>query len=264
MLALTVSVPNWSGEDYGKVSALQRSVAMETLADLVLGGAEWVLDIGCGDGFLTREIASRVPNGFVVGMDASPRMVATAHDVGASAPAGPRFLRADARRLPFATTTFDLAVSFNTLHWVPQLDEALAQIAAVLRPEGKVLIQMVCAGPRPSIESTAMRVARSDRWAEHFADFTAPFKQVDPAEFAEIADGCGFRIDALTVRDREWDFGARQQFTAWCSVGATAWTDRLAEADRSAFVDDLVTAYEPIAGRPGLLGFMQIRAELRT
>ena len=56
-----MSVPDWSGEDYGRVSALQRSVATETLADLVLGGTEWVLDIGCGDGFLTRQIAARVP-----------------------------------------------------------------------------------------------------------------------------------------------------------------------------------------------------------
>ena len=258
-----MSVPDWSGEDYARVSAPQRSVAAETLAGLALAGTERVLDIGCGDGFLTREIAARVPDGFVVGVDASPRMVSSAHGADVKAPAGPRFLRADARRLPFGAG-FDLAVSFNALHWVPQLDEALAQIAAVLRPDGRAVLQMVCAGSRPSIESTAMRVARSDHWATHFRDFAAPFNHVDPADFAQLADDCRLRVHTLTVRDREWDFGSRRQFTDWCSVGSTAWTDRLGEADRLAFVEDLVSAYEPIAGRPGLFRFMQMRAELHT
>ena len=257
-----MSVPDWSGEDYGRVSALQRSVAAETLTDLVLGGDEWVLDIGCGDGFLTRQIAARVPDGFVVGMDASPRMVTSAHHTDTSAPAGPRYLRADARRLPFRNC-FDVAVSFNALHWVPQLDAALTQIAAVLRPDGRAVLQLVCAGPRPSVESTAMQLARSDRWAAHFGDFAAPFRHIDPAEFAETANRCGLRVRELTVRDREWDFGSREQFTAWCVVGSTAWTDRLPESDRAAFVDDLVSAYQVTAGRPGLFRFMQMRAELQ-
>mgnify|MGYP001159308534 FL=1 len=260
-----MSVPDWSGEDYGRVSALQRSVATETLADLVLGGTEWVLDIGCGDGFLTRQIAARVPDGFVVGVDASPRMVTSAHGAGADsdgkAPGGPGYLRADARRLPFRRC-FDVAVSFNALHWVPQLDDALGQIAVVLRPAGRAVLQMVCAGARPSVESTAMDIARSDRWAAHFRDFSAPFRHIEPAELAETANRAGLQVDELTVRDREWDFGSREQFEAWCVVGSTAWTDRLPEPDRAAFVDELVSTYQVTAGRPGLFRFMQMRAEL--
>lgn len=260
--ALTVSVADWSGEDYRRVSSLQRAVASETLADLVLDGSEWVLDIGCGDGYLTRDIAGRLTEGFIVGMDPSPRMV-TAADAGPDTPAGPRFVRGDARRLPFGRG-FDLAVSFNALHWVPQLDEALSAIAAVLRPGGRSLIQMVCAGDRPSIESTAMTVAHRAPWSGHFAEFSAPFVHPDPAEFADIANACGLRVNSLTVRDREWDFGSAERFRAWCAVGATAWTDRLAEADRAAFVDDLVAAYQPVVARPGLFRFMQMRAELHT
>lgn len=257
-----MSVPDWSGEDYGRVSALQRSVATETLADLVLAGAEWVLDIGCGDGFLTRQIAARVPDGFVVGIDASPRMVTSAHQTDTSAPAGPSYLRADARRLPFRGH-FDVVVSFNALHWVPQLEAALGQIATVLRPDGRAVLQLVCAGPRPSVESTAMQLAHSDRWAAHFRDFTAPFRHIDPAEFAQTAEGAGLGVHELSVRDRQWDFGSRDQFQAWCVVGSTAWTDRLPESDRAAFVDELVSTYQLTAGRPGLFRFMQMRAELR-
>lgn len=260
--ALTVSVADWSGEDYRRVSSLQRAVASETLADLVLDGDERILDIGCGDGFLTREIAGRLPEGFIVGIDPSPRMVATAAS-GPLTPAGPRFVRADARRLPFMRC-FDMVVSFNALHWVPQLDQALSAIATILEPGGRSLIQMVCAAERPSIESTAMAVAHSARWSERFTGFSAPFVHPDPAEFADLANACGLRVSSLTVRDREWDFGTVEQFRAWCAVGATAWTDRLAEPDRAAFVDDLVAAYQLVVDRPGLFRFVQMRAELHT
>lgn len=260
--ALTVSVADWSGEDYRRVSSLQRAVASETLADLVLRGDERILDIGCGDGFLTREIAARLPAGFIVGMDPSPRMVAAA-DSGPVTSAGPRFVRGDARRLPFGRC-FDMAVSFNALHWVPQLDEAFTAMAAILEPGGRSLIQMVCAADRPSIESTAMTVAHRAPWSGHFADFSPPFVHPDPAEFADVANACGLRVSSLTVRDREWDFGSAAQFRAWCAVGTTAWTDRLAEPDRAAFVDDLVAAYQSVVPRPGLFRFMQMRAELHT
>lgn len=260
--ALTVSVADWSGEDYRRVSSLQRAVASETLAELVLRGDERILDIGCGDGFLTREIAGRLPHGFIVGMDASPRMV-TAADSRSAAPAEPRFVRADARRLPFGRC-FDMAVSFNALHWVPQLDEALTAIARILEPGGRSLIQMVCAADRPSIESTAMTVAHSAPWSGLFSDFSAPFVHPDPTEFADIANACGLRVSSMTVRDREWDFGSAEQFRAWCAVGTTAWTDRLAEHYRAAFVDELVAAYQPVVSRPGLFRFMQMRAELHT
>ncbi|WP_431240362.1 class I SAM-dependent methyltransferase [Mycolicibacterium aichiense] len=252
---------DWSGQDYSRVSGMQRSVAAESLAELVVDGSECVLDIGCGDGFLTAEIAGRLPHGYIVGVDASPRMVATAAHRGPAFPAGPVFVCADARRLPFGRS-FDMVVSFNALHWVPQLGEALAAVAAVLRPQGRALIQIVCAGTRPSIESTAMQVAADPRWSSSFAGFSAPFIHPDPVELRELAEGSGLRVASMTVLDREWDFGTAERFTAWCTVGSTAWTDRLPESDRAAFVDDLVAAYEPVTGQAGLLRFMQVRAEL--
>ena len=67
----------------------------------------------------------------------------------------------------------------------------------------------------------------------------------------------------MTVADREWDFGSRDQFERWCAVCSTAWTDRLPIEDRDRFVGDEVRAYEPVAGRQGLFRFTQMRATLR-
>jgi trans-aconitate 2-methyltransferase len=255
-------VTDWSGEDYAKVSGLQRTMAHDAVAALRFNGDERVLDIGCGDGFITHSIAALVPDGQIVGVDASPRMVSAAQAVSRRTGASAHFVRADARHLPFAEH-FDVVVSFNALHWVPEQSEALSQIAAVARLGGRILIQMVCASERASVESVAMALTERPRWVRCFEGFTAPFVHPDPAVYQRLAAEAGLTVEASTVVDREWDFGNRDDFAQWCAVGSGAWTDRLEPGARLEFVDALVTAYEPVAKRPGLFRFSQLRMEMR-
>ena len=234
----------------------------EAKASLALAEADRVLDVGCGDGSLTWQMAGMVPGGYAVGVDASKRMIASALGAGTPTESGPWFAIADARRLPFSEH-FDVAVSFNALHWVPEQELALGQIASVLRPGGRALIQVVCAGERTSLEAAAMETGRSPRWAKWFDGFPAPFVHVDPAGYGELAASAGLTLTNLTVTDREWDFGSRNRFQHWCAVGSTAWTARIPVEDRDRFAEELVDAYELVAGRPGLFRFTQMRAELR-
>jgi len=252
---------DWRGEDYAKISGLQRTMIEEAEAALMVTEADRVLDVGCGDGYLTRAIAQMVPHGYAAGADPSRRMIAKAHAALTPAGSGPWFVIADARMLPFGER-FDLVVSFNALHWVPEQRQALSQIAAVLRPGGRALIQVVCAGERKCLETVAMEMCRDPRWADHFEGFVAPFVHVDPADYADLASSAGLTLDRLTVSDREWDFRSRNGFRQWCAVGTTAWTDRLDPADREPFVDALVDAYEQVVPTPGLFRYMQMRAEL--
>lgn len=251
----------WSGEDYADVSALQRTMADEAVGSLQFAGTERLLDVGCGDGYVTRRLAAMVPDGYVVGIDPSRGMLTQALRHDPSGRSGPVFVRADVRDLPF-TENFDAAVSFNALHWVPQQRRALSQIAAVVHPGAAVLIQVVCAGERPSVESVAMTLCDRPHWVSRFTGFTAPFTHVDPEFFDQLASAAGFAVAGLTVTDRQWDFGTRERFARWCSVGSAVWTDRLDVDDRPRFVDELVSAYEAVSGRPGLFRFTQMRAEL--
>src|ERR1700748_164374 len=67
----------WNAAEYARLSALQAAMAEEVLALLRgrLRGDERVLDVGCGNGKVTREIAALVPQGSVVGVDASATMI---------------------------------------------------------------------------------------------------------------------------------------------------------------------------------------------
>ncbi|SEK84656.1 class I SAM-dependent methyltransferase [Rhodococcus maanshanensis] len=248
----------WDGEGYAQVSGLQRTLAERSLSGLELTGAERLLDVGCGDGFITLALAGRLPRGSVVGVDASAKMVDKARSRPVPDGATATFLVADARELPFEDE-FDVVVSFNALHWVREQRRALAGIARAAHPSARVIIQMVCASERPSLESVAMRVCGEQAWAASFAGFEAPYIHVDPAAYPELAASAGLVVTDLRTSDLDWDFGSRDEFSRWCAVGFAAWTARL-DADRvPRFVDDVVRAYEEVSGGAGLFRFTQMR-----
>ena len=132
----------WDARDYEKNSAQQRLWAHELIRKLELRGDETVLDVGCGDGKVTAEIAACVPAGRVVGIDLSGDMIFLAQ---ARFPAGDysnlRFQQEDANRLPFEGE-FDVVFSTATLHWLCDHRPALQGIARSLKPGGKILLQM--------------------------------------------------------------------------------------------------------------------------
>ncbi|MEU0498830.1 methyltransferase domain-containing protein [Mycobacterium sp. NPDC006124] len=252
---------DWNGAEYATLSGLQRTMITEAMAGLDFRPDDHVLDIGCGDGFLTAAIAALVPRGLVVGADPSHRMVATAAGSAAAGDVDPRFVVADVRALPFGET-FDAAVSFNALHWVPEVRLALSQIAAVLKPGGSLLVQVVCAGTRPSLEGVTTTLSRQPRWVRWFEDLDPPFVHVDPDGYAALAASAGLVLDDLVATDRTWDFGSREAFHRWSAMGSTAWTDRLPAEHRERFVTEQVDAYEQVTGTAGLFAFMQMRARL--
>lgn len=261
-MALTVWVTDWSGLDYAEISDLQRAMITNAMADLTFSADDRVLDIGCGDGFLTRMIAGLTPDGFVVGVDASPRMILAATGSAESGSRRPDFVVADACYLPFGPT-FDAVVSFNALHWVPQQARALGQIAAVLKPGGRATVQMVCAGATESVESVATRICQTPAWAPYFGSFEAPFVHPDPDDYGVLADAQALACEKIGVTERQWDFGTRADFARWCAVGSTAWTDQLPIDARGDFIAEMVDTYENVTGRPGLFRFTQMRAEFR-
>jgi trans-aconitate 2-methyltransferase len=98
-------VTDWSCEDYAKISSLQRAMIREAKASLVLADSDRVLDVGCGDGYLTHEMAGMVPGGFAIGVDPSKRMITTAHAAAQPTKSGQWFVIADARRGRSASTS---------------------------------------------------------------------------------------------------------------------------------------------------------------
>jgi malonyl-CoA O-methyltransferase len=132
-------------DTYDEAAVLQRTVADRLVArlDVIRAQPKDILDAGCGTGYCTRLLSRRYRRARVTGLDLVWRMAAAARRK-AGWFSRVRFASADAERLPFAASAFDMVVSNFMLPWCdPAL--AFAEFLRVLRPDG--LLVFTTLGP---------------------------------------------------------------------------------------------------------------------
>lgn len=79
-MAINMKTFEFDGEKYKKASKHQKEWGNNLIDELSLNGDEEILDLGCGDGGLTEQLAQSVPRGRVLGIDASAGMIAAAQN----------------------------------------------------------------------------------------------------------------------------------------------------------------------------------------
>jgi SAM-dependent methyltransferase len=104
------------------------------LALAEVDAAPTVLDLGCGEGQISRRLAAAGSS--VVGIDLTASQVEEAVRRGG----GPAYLRSSVTSLPFADGSFDVVLTCLVLEHVDDLDGAMAEMARVVRPGGRVLV----------------------------------------------------------------------------------------------------------------------------
>jgi ubiquinone/menaquinone biosynthesis C-methylase UbiE len=128
-------------EDFGhSIKTTAERAAWDRILDLVVPprAALAALDIGCGTGFLSLELAARGHR--VTGVDLAPAMLAIARRKAAEQRLDIHFEPADAEQLPFPPGSFDLVVSRHVLWTLPHPEAALDEWIRVSRPGGRVVI----------------------------------------------------------------------------------------------------------------------------
>jgi len=239
----------WNAPGYARIAALQQAMAEEALALLALKGAERVLDLGCGNGKVTAEIAARLPDGAIIGVDSSAEMIAFASDRFSRR--NLRFQVCDIRDLPFRQE-FDLVVSFNALHWIPDQARALRALRSAMKPDAVAQLRLVPDGERKSLEYVIEETRLSPRWEQYFHNFHDPYLHLSPQQYAALAEQNGLQVRRIATEDKSWDFGSRAAFEAFGSVTFVEWTKFLPEQQRPAFVNDVLDRYRAVAcDRPG-------------
>jgi ubiquinone/menaquinone biosynthesis C-methylase UbiE len=161
------------GKTADRIAALQDARADELEAKVVRfvrpSGDERALDSGSGAGALAFALAPHVRE--VVAVDLVPELLEQGRKRGEQFP-NVTFVEGDATALPFEPYSFDLAGSLRTLHHIARPELAVAELARVTRPGGRVLVvdQIAPVDPVAAAELNAFERARDPSHARALAD----------------------------------------------------------------------------------------------
>jgi trans-aconitate methyltransferase len=140
----------WNPQTYAQNAAFVHGLAGGVLEWLDAKPGETILDLGCGDGQLTKRIAAT--GATVCGVDSSPEMVAATRALGIQAEV------ASAEALPHADASFNAVFSNAALHWVRGQDAMMAEVHRVLKPGGRFVAEMGGQGNIAAIRVALMAV----------------------------------------------------------------------------------------------------------
>ena len=121
-----------------------------------------ILDAGCGTGYLLDQLQRRFPDAMAVGLDESGAMLSqAARRLGPNAALVTGVVCARPPNLPpFRTSSFDLVVASNLLHYFPDPAGSIAALAALLRPHGRMVVEDYAHRPSPFPWRTFERLIR--------------------------------------------------------------------------------------------------------
>ncbi len=182
----------WDGSSYDRISGPMQALGMAVLARLELQGDETVLDAGCGSGRVTQALIERLPEGHVVGADASASMLAAARE---------RLPEADVRQADLLELDLgalgldrplDAILSTATFHWIADHEALFQRLRGVLRPGGRLVAQCGGRGNIDVLRGRASDVLAREPYAAQFADFQQPWNYAGPKETRRRLLDAGF------------------------------------------------------------------------
>lgn len=173
----------WSPASYAANARFVSELGEPVVDWLDPAAGERILDVGCGDGALTRRLAER--GALVVGVDASSSMVAAACEAGLDA----RVM--DGEALPFEDA-FDGVFSNAALHWMTDPDKVVAGIARALRTGGRFAGEMGGHGNVVTV-TRAIEAALAERGVDPPKTWFFP----TPGQWCRLLETHGFVVDRL-------------------------------------------------------------------
>ena len=214
---------DWNPEAYARDAAYVPALGLDVLRLLAPRPGERVLDLGCGDGALTAELAATGAS--VIGVDASPAQVAAARARGL-----------DARRMAGEALTFagefDAVFSNAALHWMTRPDTVIAGVFR--RPGGRFVAEFGGAGNIARLLKGIYAVL-----AVRGIDGAArmPWFFPTPEDYAARLRKAGFEIRSMEHFPRSTDIGGNVE--DWLNVFGAAFDAALPESDIPAFHADV-------------------------
>jgi SAM-dependent methyltransferase len=226
-----VGSQHWDPERYERNARFVAELGAPLIELLAPRAGERILDLGCGDGFLTERLAALGCE--VVGVDSSPEQVAAAQRRGLEA----RVARAEA--LPFVAE-FDAVLSNAVLHWVKDAAGAIAAVRRALRPGGRFVAELGGAGCVAKIRA-AIGAALARRGLE--AERLDPWFFPSAERYRALLEAGGFTVGSLALFPRPTALPG--DVSGWLETFAEPFLGALPAAERAGAVAEIRELLRP-------------------
>jgi trans-aconitate methyltransferase len=225
------SAQTWSPETYARNARFVSNLGQPVLELLAARPGERILDLGCGDGVLTRRLADLGCD--VVGVDASPAQVAAARALGVDARV------ADGEALAFGPE-FDAVFSNAALHWMRDHDAVIAGVARALKPGGRFVGEF---GGHGCVDTIHRGLIDALDARGYDGRARSPWTFPTAEGFAARLTAGGFSVRSIALFPRPTPLPG--DVLGWLETFAECFTRALPPAERAGYLADVRARIEP-------------------
>jgi trans-aconitate 2-methyltransferase len=251
---------DWDPELYNRFSQYRSEPVALMLARLQLGANERIVDLGCGTGEHTVELARRSPGGSVLGIDSSPAMIERARKLQETL--GPELrLRLQFKLADFcdfsADREYTLVFSNAALQWVRDHRRILSAAFHALRDNGRLAVQMP-ANEDETAQATMRQMATGAQWNHLLSEVRTPSDEnvLPAADYAQILTAIGFAEVNCFYHTFHHPMNSAGEVVEFCrSTSLRRFLDPLPAAQQPVFVTELICRLEAAYGTRGPLTF---------
>ena len=231
---------NWNTRSYDQNHGFVTRLGAGVVELLNPQADETILDLGCGTGHLSAQIAEK--SSHVVGLDPSPEMLQAAR---ANYP-NLDFRAGDARDFAFPER-FDAVFTNAVLHWIPQPERVAANVFAHLKSGGRFVGEFGGAGNVAQLHGALGEAARA-RGLKSF-DPNKYFPTI--GHWAGVLENAGFEMRTALLFDRPTPLEGPDGAYNWLQQFCTYYLNDLSESDREAVAREAQERARPSLFRDG-------------
>jgi trans-aconitate methyltransferase len=226
-----MALQTWNSKDYEQNARFVTDLGMGVMDLLAPQPGEHILDLGCGDGVLTKKLADLVCS--IVGADASPDFIQSAKNLGLDG----RLMNGEA--LSF-TEEFDAVFSNAALHWMKQKEKVSEGVYRALKPGGRFVAEM---GGKGNIETfeKACRAALAKRGL--LEKIPEPNYYPTAEEYGDLLTKQGFKVEYINFFERPTPLP--KDAKAWLHTFRKSYVEELDPADVPLFLEEVQEAVRP-------------------